>query len=104
MTTTATHDPTRSPEFARLVRKRWGVSLTLTAFMLAVYYGFVAILAFRPDLFAARVGEHLTLGIPVGLGVIVVSWLATGIYVRWANDDYDAAVDNLKHAMRENRG
>jgi uncharacterized membrane protein (DUF485 family) len=102
--TTTKADPTLSREFAQLVRKRWGVSLTLTAFMLAVYYGFIAILAFRPDLFATRIGEHLTIGIPVGLGVIVVSWLATGVYVRWANDDYDAAVNNLKHAMREERG
>ena len=102
--TTTTADPTHSREFTQLVRKRWGVSLTLTAFMLAVYYGFIAILAFRPDLFATRIGEHLTIGIPVGLGVIIVSWLATGVYVRWANDDYDTAVNTIKRAMRENQG
>ncbi|EFL51868.1 protein of unknown function DUF485 [Solidesulfovibrio fructosivorans JJ]] len=101
---TPTADPTRDNRFSALVRKRWSVSLTLTALMLAIYYGFIAILAFRPDLFAARVGAHMTVGIPVGLGVIVVSWLLTGIYVRWANDDYDTAVENFKHAMREDRG
>ena len=90
--------------FSALVRKRWTVSLTLTALMLSIYYGFIVILAFRPDIFAERVGQRLTLGIPVGLGVILASWLLTGLYVRWANDDYDTAVDNLKHAMREERG
>ena len=46
----------------------------------------------------------MTLGLPVGLGVIVVSWLLTGLYVRWANDAYDAAVDQPQtNAMREDR-
>jgi len=90
-------------QFSALVRKRWAVSLTLTAFMLAIYYGFICVLAFRADLFATRIGEHLTIGIPIGLGVIIASWLLTGIYVRWANSGYDTAISNLKHSMRENK-
>ncbi|MHC1789626.1 DUF485 domain-containing protein [Solidesulfovibrio sp.] len=90
--------------FSALVRKRWTVSLILTALMLTIYYGFIIILAFRPEVFATRVGERLTLGIPVGLGVIIASWLLTGVYVRWANDTYDSAVQTIKHAMRENQG
>ncbi len=97
-------DPNHVRQFSALVRRRWSVSLSLTAFMLAVYYGFIGILAFRPDLFSQPIGEHMTLGIPVGLGVIAISWLATGLYVRWANDDHDAAVTTLKDAMREDRG
>jgi uncharacterized membrane protein (DUF485 family) len=90
-------------QFSALVRKRWTVSLTLTALMLSIYYGFIVILAFRPDIFAAHVGR-VTLGIPVGLGVIIASWLLTGLYVRWANDDYDTTVATIKHAMREKQG
>ena len=90
--------------FSALVRKRWTVSLTLTALMLSIYYGFIIILAFRPDIFATHVTGSLTLGIAVGLGVIVASWLLTGLYVRSANDDYDAAVHTIKHAMRETQG
>jgi uncharacterized membrane protein (DUF485 family) len=90
--------------FSALVRRRWAVSLTLTVVMLAIYYGFILILAFRADLLATRLGEHMTLGIPVGLAVIIASWLLTGVYVRWANDDYDAAVTNIKNTMRGNQG
>ncbi|OLN27482.1 putative membrane protein, clustering with ActP [Desulfovibrio sp. DV] len=90
--------------FTALVRKRWTVSLTLTALMLAIYYGFIVILAFRPDIFATHITDRLTLGIPVGLGVIIASWVLTGLYVRWANDDYDSAVHTIKHAMREQQG
>ena len=87
--------------FAALVRRRWSVSLSLTALMLAVYYGFIAILAFRADLLATSAIGRLPVGIPVGLGVILTSWLLTGIYVRWANEGYDAAVENLKESMGE---
>lgn len=97
-------DPVRTRQFSALVRRHWSVSLTLTACMLAIYYGFIAILAFRPDLFATRIGEHMTVGIPVGLGVIVASCLLTGMYVRWANEEYDNAVDTFKEAMREEQG
>ena len=90
--------------FSALVRKRWTVSLMLTALMLSIYYGFIVVLAFRPDIFAVHVGERLTLGIPIGLGVILASWLLTGIYVHWANNTYDSAVNDIKHAMREKQG
>ena len=87
--------------FAALVRRRWTVSLALTVAMLAIYYGFIVMLAFRADWLALRLGERLTLGLPVGLGVIFASWLFTGIYVRWANGSHDAAVLHLKNAMQE---
>jgi uncharacterized membrane protein (DUF485 family) len=93
-----------SSRFSSLVRSRWTVSLALTAVMLAVYYGFILTLAFRADLFATRIGEHMTLGIPIGLGVILASWVLTGIYVGWANARHDVAVDNLINALRENQG
>ena len=101
---TPTADPNHDSRFSALVRRRWSVSLVLTALMLAIYYGFIAILAFRPDLFSTRVGAGMTVGIPVGLGVILASWLLTGIYVRWANDGYDTAGESLKQAMQEDQG
>ncbi len=91
-------------QFSALVRRRWIVSLALTVATLAVYYGFICVLAFRADLIAGAVSGRMTLGIPVGLGVIFAAWLVTGLYVRWANSGYDAAVANLKNAMRENHG
>lgn len=89
----------RSPEFQTLVRRRWAVSLTLTAVMLIAYFGFVLVLAFQKESLAARIGEHLTMGIPVGLGVILLAWVLTGIYVWWANGRYDAAVAGLKNDL-----
>ena len=90
-------------QFTALIRKRRIVSLSLTAVMLTVYYGFILTLAFRAELFATPVGGRLTLGIPIGIGVIVASWLLTGIYVGWANTRHDQAVDTLKTALAEDR-
>lgn len=87
-------------KFQALVRRKWTVSLSLTALMLAIYFGFVLVLAFGKGLLAARVGG-LTLGIPLGLAVILAVWLLTGIYVVWANGSYDKAVVDIVSDMKE---
>ena len=58
--------------------------------MMVVYYGYIAVIAFDKELLAVRLGEGvMTVGIPVGLGVIVFTILITGIYVRRANSEFD---------------
>ena len=86
-----------SSELRALVRQRWMVSLTLTAAILVVYFGFVLVLAFAKGSLAARIGEHLTVGIPVGVGVIISAFVLTGIYVYRANGEFD----DLTKAIRE---
>lgn len=57
-----------SPEFQRLVARRWAVSLALTAALFAAYYGFILLVALDPALLARRIGAVTTLGIPLGVG------------------------------------
>ena len=85
--------------FRELVARKRAVSATLTALILAVYFGFILVLAFHRDLLALKVGEHLTLGVPVGLAVILSACVLTGIYVAWANSVYDASVRDLVDGM-----
>ena len=87
--------------FSTLVRRRRTVSLALSSVMLTIYYGFLVILAFRAELFAIPIGAQMTLGIPVGIGVILAAWLLTGIYVVWANTRHDRAVDTLKTTLED---
>jgi uncharacterized membrane protein (DUF485 family) len=62
----------------------------LAAAMMIVYYGFILLVAFNKPLLATRLGEGVTtLGMPIGLGVIVFTIVITGIYVRRANREYD---------------
>ena len=85
---------------ARLAARRWRVALILTAAMLAVYFGFILLIAFAKPLMGAPVAGTLTLGLLLGVLVIVSAWLLTWIYVRWANRHYDAALRGLSEPAR----
>jgi uncharacterized membrane protein (DUF485 family) len=84
------------PEFKRLVRQKWRISLLLTFLMLFVYFGFILLIAFDKSLLAKPFGKDLTIGLPIGIGILVFAWLLTGIYTAWANRIYDKRVEELK--------
>jgi uncharacterized membrane protein (DUF485 family) len=84
-----------STAVTRLAARRWRLALALTAAMLAVYLGFILLIAFAKPLLAARVTGGLTVGILLGMLVIVAAWLLTFTYVRWANNHYDRALSDI---------
>jgi len=88
------------PEFLALIKKKNTISFSLTAVMLAVYFGFAIALAYFPEALAARVG-NATLGIPLGIGVIILACVLTGIYVRWANTKYDSLIAHLNARLAD---
>lgn len=98
-------DPSRvreiinSASFKDLVRQRIAVSTVLTVLMLVVYFGFILSIAFFREILSYRIGEHLTLGLPIGIGLIIFAWLLTGYYVRWANRSYDRKARELRNQV-----
>ena len=88
-----------SADFQRLVRRRWTISLLLTAALFVAYYGFILLVALDKELLARKIGAVTTLGIPLAVAVIVVAWALTALYVAWANRGYDRAVDRLKREL-----
>jgi uncharacterized membrane protein (DUF485 family) len=74
---------------------RWRVALALTAAMVVLYFGFILLVAYGRPLLAVRLVPGVTLGILLGALVIVVSWLLTWVYVRWAAAHYDPRVEAL---------
>lgn len=91
-----------SQKFKNLVKQRLTVSISLTIIMLVVYFGFILSIAFYKEFLSIKIGEHLTLGLPIGIGLIIFAWLLTGIYIRWANRNYDKAVRELRNEVLEN--
>jgi uncharacterized membrane protein (DUF485 family) len=85
-----------SPEFHRLVARRWRISLLLTAFLFILYYGYILLVAVNKPLLAVRMGGVTPIGIPLGAGVIVGSWVLTAVYIVWANREYDPEVKRLR--------
>jgi uncharacterized membrane protein (DUF485 family) len=72
-----------------LAADRWRIAVTLTTAMIVIYFGFIALIAYKRDLLAIPIVPGLTIGIALGAAVIVVSWILTYVYVRWANAHYD---------------
>ena len=89
-------------KYKELRKKRHNFGVLLTILMLVVYYGYIALIAFDKAFLAKPIGAGVTtLGIPIGMGVIVFTILITGIYVRRANDEYDAlTAEILKDATK----
>jgi uncharacterized membrane protein (DUF485 family) len=90
-----------SPEFRRLVARRWRMSLLLTALLFVVYYGYILLIATNRAFVSRRIGAATTLGIPLGAGVIVLAWALTTAYVVWANRHFDAAAERLRERARQ---
>jgi uncharacterized membrane protein (DUF485 family) len=79
-----------------LARRRWRIAIALTLAMVAVYFGFILLVAYNKPLLGRLVTPGLSLGILLGALVIVATWILTWIYVRWANTHYDPALDELR--------
>ena len=79
-----------------LSARRFRLALALTLAVMAVYFGFILLVAFDKELLATPVTSGLSLGILLGALVIVLSWLSTWFYVRWMNRNYDDALARLR--------
>ena len=75
---------------------RWRVALSLTIAMMAVYFGFILLVAFDKPLLGRTLAPGLSLGMLLGALVIVAAWVLTWVYVRWANTHYDRQRGELK--------
>lgn len=89
------------PKYLELRHKRTRFGWTLAVLMLIVYYGFVLLVAFDKSFLARRMGEGvMTLGMPIGFGVIVFTVAITAYYVRRANAQFDALTDAVAKAVQ----
>lgn len=96
----------RNPRFAELVAKRTRFAGTLAAIVLIVFYGFVLLVAFSPELIGKRLfeGSNLTFGIAAGLLQFIFFWVLTFVYVRRANGEFDEINREIvKAAWKEER-
>ena len=100
MAVTTTRQMLDSVDFRRMVAKRWEISIALTVALFVVYYGYIVLIAVNKPFMAQKIGEVTTLGIPLGVAVIVASWILTAVYVSWANNTYDKEAKRLRDQLR----
>jgi len=80
---------------------RWRIAVSLTVAMMVAYFGFILLVAFNKPLLGRLISPGLSLGVLFGALVIVLSWIMTWIYVRWANNHYDKALHELRSGQRQ---
>lgn len=86
--------------FRELVEKRQRFATILSIIMLAVYIGFILLIAFAPGWLGTPLNPNtsVTRGIPIGVGVIVISFVLTGIYIWRATANSTVLI--MKSCMR----
>ena len=86
------------PDFRQLYGQRMTIAWVLTALELGLFFGFVALVSYNKPFLAQKLGAGATttIGIPIAVGVIFLSWVLTGIYVQWANTTYDGLVKKIR--------
>jgi len=86
-----------NPKYQELVSKRSRFAWTLSIIMLVVYYAFIMTIAFSPETLGTKMGEGvITVGIPIGIAIIFISFILAGIYVRRANGEFDELTQEIK--------
>ena len=78
-----------SPEFQELRRTLRRFVFPMTAFFLIWYASYVLLGAFAHDFMATKVWGNINLGLIIGLGQFLTTFLITGLYIRFANRELD---------------
>ena len=87
----------KNPKFMQFVRMRNNYSIILSIMMMVVYFGYILLVAFNKQFLATKIsaGAVTSIGIPLGVGVLVFTIVITAIYVRRANSEFDAIKDEI---------
>jgi uncharacterized membrane protein (DUF485 family) len=84
------------PNLTAVSAARWRMAILLTTTMMVVYFGFILLVAFNKPLLGRPLVGGLSIGMLLGVLVIVTAWVVTWVYVRWANSHYDASLRGLR--------
>ena len=89
------------PRYLDLVQRRSQLAWWLSAVIFFAFAGYLLLIAFDKAALGAPIASGVTsIGIPVGLGLILLAIALTGIYVVHANRRYDAQMDAILNQHR----
>jgi len=86
-------------DFRSLSSQKNSISVILTILELVLYFGFIALIAFNKPFLASKISGAISIGIPIAVATIFLSWVFTGIYIYWANSKYDILVKKVKEKI-----
>jgi uncharacterized membrane protein (DUF485 family) len=85
-----------SPEFVELRRRFRSFAVPMTVAFLVWYLLFVLLSTYASDFMATQVFGNVNLGILLGLGQFVSTFLITQLYVRHASKNTDPISDEMR--------
>lgn len=88
-----------SPEFQELRTRLRRFVFPTTIFFLVWYASYVLLGAFAHDFMATRVFGNINVGLLLGLGQFLTTFLITGLYIRFANRELDPRAAALRAEM-----
>ena len=80
-----------NPKYEKLVNMRSSYSIIMTILVMCIYYGYILLVAYNKEFLAQKIGAGMvtSIGIPMGVGVILLTIIITNVYVRRANTEFD---------------
>jgi len=88
-----------SPEFRELRSRLRRFVFPTTALFLIWYAAYVLLGAFAHDFMATKVWGDINVGLLLGLGQFLTTFLITGLYIRFANRDLDPRAAAIRAEM-----
>lgn len=91
-----------NPKFQQLVATRGRFAWTLSFVVLAIFYGFVLVVAFQPQVLGQPIAEGsvVSVGVVFGLFMFTFFWALTALYVRRANGEFDTITAEIVKEAR----
>jgi len=92
-----------NPDYQELVSKRTSFAIKLSISVLVVYFTFILTIAFNPSVLGAPLSSDsvTTIGIPIGVAVIIFAFITTCIYTKRANGEFDDLANKIKKSVKE---
>lgn len=92
-----------NPSYKRLVETRRRLAVLLSIVMLSAYVAFILVIAFKPALLGTPLvaGGVTTVGIPVGVGLILLAIVLTAVYTRLSNEVFDILTEQARKELKK---
>lgn len=85
-----------SPEFQELRNRLRRFVFPMSALFLIWYFAYVLLGAFAHDFMAIKVWGNINVGLLIGLGQFLSTFVITAIYVRFANRELDPRAEAIR--------
>ena len=88
---------------AWFLRKKNSYDRIIISISLLTYFLFILLVAFFPDILGTKISDKsvITIGIPIGVSIILLAFASTGIYVFIANREFDKKEELIKKKINK---